>query len=164
MLHKADPWAGQDCLRVKCMLCKTKIKTGKHLNQDCTKRNVIYETWCMECFEEDKKRIEEECSDEEDPKVLRKKLADIKLHKYIGKSSRSTFERAWEHENSRDKLHTDSHILKHILDKHPDKKISEIEFGIRVLKFMRTPFERQIMESVLIQHENMGAFHLKFKK
>ena len=27
ILHKADPWAGQDCLRPQCMLCKTKIKT-----------------------------------------------------------------------------------------------------------------------------------------
>ena len=42
LLHKADPWAGQDCLRQQCMLCKTKLKTGKQLNQDCTKRNIIY--------------------------------------------------------------------------------------------------------------------------
>ena len=65
---------------------------------------------------EDKKRIEDEFG-EEDPKVLKRKLEDIKLHN-IGESSRSTFERAWKHENRRDKLHTDSHILKHILDIH----------------------------------------------
>ena len=62
------------------------------------------------------------------------------------------YERAWEHVNSRDKLHTDSHMLKHILDKHRDCKMNEVEFGIRVLKFVRTSFERQIMESVLIHH------------
>ena len=79
-----------------------------------------------------------------------------KLHKYLGESSRSMYERAWEHMNSRDKLHTDSHMLKHILDKHRDCKMNEVEFGTRVLKFMRTSFERQIMESVLIQHESKG--------
>ena len=87
-----------------------------------------------------------------DPKVLKKKLEAIKLHKYVGESSRSVYERAWEHVNSKDKLHTDSHMLKHILDKHRDCKLNEVEFGIRVLRFMRTSFERQIMESVLIQH------------
>ena len=88
LLHKADPWAGQDCLRQQCMLCKTKLKTGKQLNQDCTKRNIIYETWCINCYEEDKKLIEEEYG-EGDPKVLKKKLEAIKLHKYVGESSRS---------------------------------------------------------------------------
>ena len=60
ILHKADPWAGQDCLRPHCMLCKTKIKTCKQMNQDCTKRNIIYEIWCMKCYQEDKNKIDEE--------------------------------------------------------------------------------------------------------
>ena len=107
LLHKADPWAGQDCLRPQCMLCKTKMKTGKQLKQDCSKRNIIYETWCMNCYQEDKKKIEEEYGGG-DPKVLKRKLEAIKLHKYVVESSRSVYERAWEHVNSKDKLHTDS--------------------------------------------------------
>ena len=106
ILHKADSWAGQDSLSTKCMLCRTKIKTGKHLTQDCTKRNIIYETWCIDCYDEDKRKIEEEYM--EDPKTMKKKLEDIKLFKYAGESSRSVYERAWEHENSKEKLHSDS--------------------------------------------------------
>ena len=160
ILHKADPWAGQDCLRNSCMLCKTKAKTGKLLTQDCTKRNVIYETWCMSCYEEDKAKIEEEFG--EDVKVMKKRIEEIKLHKYVGESSRSVFERAWEHENSRNKLHTDSHMLKHILDKHSDKNMKEIEFGIKVLKYMRTS-HNWILESVIIQQENKGHHILNSK-
>ena len=88
--------------------------------------------------------------------MMKRKLEPIKLHKYVGESSSSVYERAWEHVNRKDKLHTDSHMHKHILDKHRDCKLNEVEFGIRVLRFMRTSFERQIMESVLIQHESKG--------
>ena len=28
ILHKANPWAGQDCQREGCLLCKTKIDEG----------------------------------------------------------------------------------------------------------------------------------------
>ena len=80
----------------------------------------------------------------------------IRLNKYVGESSRS----AWEHENSRDKLHTDSHMLKHILDNYRNFKTNRVEFGIRVLKFMRTSFERHIMESALIQEESTG-YHIQ---
>ena len=64
VLHKEDPWQGRDCGRPQCILCETKLKTGKHLSQDCTKRCIIYETWCMSCEEEDKRKIEEETEDE----------------------------------------------------------------------------------------------------
>ena len=30
------------------------------MNQDCTKRNIIYETWFMKCYQEDKNKIDEE--------------------------------------------------------------------------------------------------------
>ena len=47
LLHRSDPWAGEDCARVGCKPCWTKIRTGKNKTQDCTKRNCIYETWCI---------------------------------------------------------------------------------------------------------------------
>ena len=46
ILHKANPWQGEDCNREKCFICSTKQKTEKNLSQDCSKRNVVYETWC----------------------------------------------------------------------------------------------------------------------
>ena len=63
-LHKADPWQGQDCKREKCILCLTKLKTGKYTEQDCTNRSIIYETWCLTCEERERSRIEEETEDE----------------------------------------------------------------------------------------------------
>ena len=58
ILHKADPWQGQDCGRPKCLLCTTKLKTGRDLNQECTKRCIVYQTWCISCEEKEKEKIE----------------------------------------------------------------------------------------------------------
>ena len=56
------------------------------------------------CQNRDEARIDEERGeDEEKKKELMKK---IKLHKYVGETSRSVFERSWEHTNSRDQLQT----------------------------------------------------------
>ena len=41
MLHKSNPWQGQDCERPGCLICLTKTKTMKYLDQDCLKRNIL---------------------------------------------------------------------------------------------------------------------------
>jgi hypothetical protein len=46
MIVKNNPWSGQDCDRDGCLLCTTKVKTGKNLDQRCSKRSAVYETWC----------------------------------------------------------------------------------------------------------------------
>ena len=117
MLHKSDPWQGRDCERVNCLLCETKKKTGKYLQQECTKRNVIYETWCMMCEGREVERIEEE---EEDEKERVKKLKKIKLYKYVGETSRSFYERGLEQLRDKDELKMDSHMIKHFFDKHAE--------------------------------------------
>ena len=151
LLHRSDPWAGEDCARVGCKPCWTKIRTGKNKTQDCTKRNCIYETWCISCWEKDVTRVEEMCKeDEEMKKVMMKK---IKVHKYIGETSRSVYERTWEHTHSMEQLQTSSHMLKHMLEMHSEEEIKDVEFGAKVIRFTRTAFERQVMESVLIQEE-----------
>ena len=43
-------------------------------------------------------------------------------------------------------------MLRHLLEMHGGEKRKDVEFGIRVLKFTRSCFERQILESVLIQN------------
>ena len=53
ILAKADPWQGQEYGREKCLLCLTKQRTGKQSTQDCTRRNIVYESWCMTCQEKD---------------------------------------------------------------------------------------------------------------
>ena len=39
LLHKANPWAGQDCSRDRCLLCTSKKREDKRNTQDCKKRN-----------------------------------------------------------------------------------------------------------------------------
>ena len=52
--------------------------------------------------------------------------------------------------NDVEQLKTSGHILRHILEIHADEDISRNEFVIRVLRYTRSSFERQILESVLI--------------
>ena len=59
MLTDGDPWSGQNGTRVKRWLCETKLKTGKNTRQECKKRNLAYETYCMN-WEEKKKREHEQ--------------------------------------------------------------------------------------------------------
>ena len=50
--------------------------------------------------------------------------------------------------------------MKHAIGVHPNKDMSEVQFGMRVLKFNTSSFERQIMESVVIQVERQEHFLL----
>ena len=109
---------------------------------------MVYQTYCLTCKEEDTARIEEEYR--EDPKKKKEEIRRIKLHKYIGETSRSSFERAREHLNDLQQLKPSSHMLRHALDKHGGENINSIRFGMEVIKFTRTSFERQILESVCI--------------
>ena len=153
LLHKADPWQGQDCGRPKCLLCMTKLRTGKDLNQECTKRCIVYQTWCISCEEKSKEKIEnDETLDEKEKKV---KLSKIKLFTYIGESSRSIYERGLEHITALEEMKPDSHMLKHYFDEHGEEEVEEMIFGVRILKQASSAFNRQIAESVEIQN-NLG--------
>ena len=44
-----------------------------------------------------------------------------------------------------------SHLLKHVLDKHEGETLDEVDFRMKVVRYHKSPFERQIHESVLIQ-------------
>ena len=94
MLHKNNPWQGEDCGRPGCLMCSTKVKTGRNLEQDCMKRIIVYETWCLTCAGRDEKRILEEVDDEEEQK---RRIKRIKIHKYVGETARSGYERGLEH-------------------------------------------------------------------
>ena len=102
LLHRSDPWQGLDCLRHDCLLCKTKVMTGKQDSHDCARRSVVYETWCITCQEKAERQAEEDANG--DAKVARENKEKIRRHIYIGKTSRSTFERGWEHLNDMETL------------------------------------------------------------
>ena len=150
LVTKSNPWQGQDCQRMNCLLCTTKLHTEKNKTQECTKRNLVYETKCLTCEENEGHKIENmDISDEE----KRTKKKNIKLFKYIGETSRSSFERGWEHCNDMAMLKPKSHMLKHVIMSHPGQDMSEVKFGMKVVQFCKTSFERQIAESVIIQQE-----------
>ena len=75
-LTKADPWQGEDCGRDKCLLCSTKQRTGKNKSQDCFRRNAVYETWCITCQDNEKKKIEMQAG--EDKKLREEMEKNIK--------------------------------------------------------------------------------------
>ena len=59
----------------------------------------------------------------------------IKIHKYIGETSRSIFERSWEHMNDFENLSVKSHLLKYAVDLHQTTEFSTLKFGIKVIKY-----------------------------
>ena len=152
LLHKSDPCQGQDCERQGCLLCSTKLRTGRNMKQECSKRNLVYETYCITCKERDIKKIKAATGGHK--KRTQEEMAKIKLHKYIGETSRSCFERAMEHQNDMRQLKPTSHLLRHVLDQHEEEKLSNVEFGMEVVRYTRTSFERQILESVCIQKKH----------
>ena len=60
ILTSSNPWKGQPCSRLDCLLCITKLNTGKHQKQECSKRNLVYETNCVTCKAREKEKIEAE--------------------------------------------------------------------------------------------------------
>ena len=49
-----------------------------------------------------------------------------------------------------------SHLLKHAVDMHDGKSLKEIYFRMRLIKFHRSSFERQVSEAVSIQSIRVG--------
>ena len=120
------------------------------MRQPCDKRSLLYENYCITCEEKDAAKIDDEVADEKEKKLRKGK---IKLHKYIGETSRSVYERSWEHWSAMEQLNPGSHLLKHLLDIHEDEDHTGVKFGVRVVMFTQSSFERQLQESVVIQQE-----------
>ena len=78
----------------------------------------------------------------------------VKIAKYIGETSRSGYDRGYEHLDKLASLSSDSHMLKHMVDKHQGEDLSSVKWGMFIIKFLRTAFERQILEAVTIQQES----------
>ena len=73
ILHKANPWAGEQCGRQRCLLCETKRKEGKTNSQDCHKRNCFYMTYCITCTRRQDARIGARYKEMGDRKVKEEK-------------------------------------------------------------------------------------------
>ena len=53
-------------------------------------------------------------------------------------------------------LNLTSHMLKHAVDRHEGEDVKAVEFRMKVLKFHRSSFERQVSEAVAIQSIRIG--------
>ena len=146
ILHKSNPWSGENCERKSCLLCETKLKTEKKMSQSCSKRNLTYKTWCHSCTEVGKNGVLDEAEGAED-----EKRSESGLYAYVGESSRSCFERAAEHVRDRVNYNKGSHMLKHIIEMHGDTNPDLVEFRMDVVKYHQSAFERQVFESLKIQ-------------
>ena len=109
LITNKDPWKNKDCQRPNCFICNTKTITGKGLNIDCTKRNFNYTIKCLNCEEEERHRIDEVAGDNNE---LKRQLEDnMSTPIYIGETSRSGYERDYEHLNNLTTLSSKSVIL-----------------------------------------------------
>ena len=68
ILHKSNPWAGEDCGRPGCILCTSRKYEGRKDKQDFKKRNLVYETSCQTCKERKEEEIENKYRDEANSK------------------------------------------------------------------------------------------------
>ena len=80
ILHKSNPWAGEDCGRKNCLLCTTKKEEGKTNSQDCRRRNCVYETKCLTCWKRQDQEVEDRCDGEGKKKIDEEKR---KIRRYI---------------------------------------------------------------------------------
>ena len=154
ILHKADPWAGEQCGRSGCLMCETKVKEGKTNSQDCHRRNCVYMTYCRTCTERQDQQLEEKYKELGVKRIEEEKRKE-KRFIYIGETNRSIYERGIEHQADIKGCKTSSHMLRHLLAQHEEEEENwdKIEFGMKMLKSTRTAFERQVLESVTIQKE-----------
>ena len=56
-------------------------------------------------------------------------------------------------------MKTSSHMLRHLIEMHPGEERSQVEFGIKVLRFTKSSFERQVLESVIIQGKKGPSYY-----
>ena len=150
--------------------------------KSCTKRNLVYKTWCQTCLarwthpattedqgiggEGDHVRPmvggagggEEWVGGGEGNTGGRVEMTNrgSKMkYLYVGETCRSAYERGFEHLNDIKQIKPSSNMLKHLIDQHEHENFADVEFRMEVLSFSRTAYERQIMEAVEIQlHRN----------
>ena len=172
-LHKSNPWEDYDCDRKECYTCKTSVECELPF-KNCTKRSVIYNTWCETCEKKKERAKKEDVFDDEviglkelfatgkeKEKIGRKRKVEKEERNkcpafvYIGETSRSAYERGQEHSKDLEFKRHKSHMLKHCVNHHDGMNPENVKFGMKILSSHKTAFERQIREAVLIE-KNAG--------
>ena len=86
----------------------------------------------------------------EDEKLMEELRKGIRIYKYIGETAHSIYKRALEHKIAMDSLSSGSYMLKHCIDRHEGEAPNAKKLGVKLLKYTKTSFERQILQ------ENIG--------
>ena len=133
LLPSTNPWGPGDCGRADCPVCDQ----GDEKNQNCKKRNILYESSCQECNPEEDERSRKS-----------NKLSGCE-GVYIGESRCSLYERAGEHLAYARGMKEDSHIVKHWATSNPEMTAAP-KFRMKVISSFQDSLTRQISESVRI--------------
>ena len=96
LLPSTNPWGAGDCGREDCPVCNQ----GDEKNENCKKRNILYESSCRLC------QVDGKNAGKIDKKAGNKGI-------YVGESSRSMYERGKEHQKDGKDRAEDSHQWKH---------------------------------------------------
>ena len=141
LLPSTNPWSGQDCGREKCVTCG---QGGERL-VECKRRNILYESECTVCNPVDARKEKE---------------ADLGKRQgvYVGESSRSIHERAFEHDGDYKGQKDDSHMMKHWLTSHADLDAPPA-FRFRLVRSFPDALTRQISEAVRIDLRGEGVLN-----
>ena len=57
-------------------------------------------------------------------------------------------------------MRENSHLLKHVIEDHPGKKVDEVKFGMRVKLTFKSALERQVTEAVEIHQAQLKGYKL----
>ena len=126
-------WEGAKCGRSNCVPCE---QEGEEV-QNCKKREIIYESICIKCNPDGRKKGALKDPVTSPPSV------------YIGETARSHHERSREHWDSFKNGNKDSHILKHHLLHHGGEGEPEMHF--KIVGSYRSALSRQVGEAVKIR-------------
>ena len=192
LLHKSDSWSDRDCERQDCLVCSSASEEEKR--GMCRRRNVVYETYCITCYDNEKRKKDEneiymfncenlneelkrkeriggkrkrKYDEDEKPKKKKEKREKNKREfkvKYVGETGRSAYERGVEHISDFLNYDESSHLLKHYLSCHQSMRMSDVKFGMRVRNTFRSALERQIGEAVAIDIEKRKGITLMNSK
>ena len=116
-LFDKDLARGQHCGRTPCPPCDQ----SSDKRENCRSRNIVYESKCKLC----------NSSPIDDGDEAGRQNSSPREGIYIGETSRSLHERAFEHVRDAENYSPKSHIVKHWMSKHPEISCPpEMEFSI----------------------------------
>ena len=135
LLHTDNPFAGAPCGRDTCIPCNYSKKDKR---ENCDKRGILYETFCIRC-----QKLQEEQG------------LEATNYIYVGKSHRAMADRGAEHlDDAKKEMEgkpKGSHMARHALEMHPGE---EPEFGMTIVRTYTSAFTLAMGEVIRILYRS----------